>query len=149
MSFDKFFGYIIGISIFLNTILSIWINAFAPIDVQAFLDNPNFSPSSTPIYDHGLITSSIASLISNGIPIVGGNSILGLFGVDLAINPFSLFGIFPNNLIQNFISTNIAGLAFVPPVIAMPFLIITLASIFGIFWVLISGVITIIKGIIT
>lgn len=140
MSYEKIFMYVIGIAIFLNSVVGIWVYSFATEDVQAFLENPNFSPVSTPIYDHSLLVSYISNVISHGFPV---NLFQGyFFELSFSINPFSLFGVFPDNPIQDFISQNIASLTFLPPIIAMPFLILTLASLF---FILVSIALTLIK----
>lgn len=81
-------------------------------DIEGFLNNPNFSPKDCPINNFALWTSSIVNFITNGL-------IVPLPALpDFNINFFSLFGLFPNNVVQQFLGQSLSAFVFLPDDIA-------------------------------
>lgn len=98
--------FFLGIVLF--TVVPTTVSTFC--DIDNFLENPNFSPADCPINDYALQVTPVANFITHGITI----DLWGLLGSGIRINLFSVFGLFPNNVVQLFLSKSLASFAFLP-----------------------------------
>lgn len=98
--------FFLGIILF--TVVPSVVGSFCNID--DFINNPNFSPVDCPVNDYAPLMSHIINFIANGYDIELFN--LEVFSAN--INLFSVFGKYPNNVVQQFLAKSLASFSFLP-----------------------------------
>lgn len=107
--------FFLGIVLF--TIVPSVVGSFC--DIDGFLENPNFSPVGCEVNDYATFISPIVNFIANGLIIPLGLLDWLSLSNGIAINPFSLFGLAPNNALQTFLGQSLSAFAFLPERMAL------------------------------